>query len=198
MCSGRVATSGAPRTALSLASTAYVLRSGGALSYAALLHCNRCDKPSIHCSYALFTSTHHGVFIRERMIMPLQCSPPGQFATLLNGAFKCEPCKPGYYRSGDASPENNVCVPIPAGKSGCEMPLPLDCLHSMMRVQQTHNCVFVSRFFLPCQPNRIPRKGRDWHSRAFRDFAMFVGHILILGRGSHRCGWYQHRCPHAS
>ena len=43
------------------------------------------------------------------------CSLLGQYAALLNGTYACMPCKPGYYRSGDASPSNNVCRPIPAG-----------------------------------------------------------------------------------
>lgn len=48
--------------------------------------------------------------------MPGVCSSPGQYA-LDNGdgTFTCTACKSGYYRSGDATPENNVCKPIPAG-----------------------------------------------------------------------------------
>ena len=45
----------------------------------------------------------------------LRCSPAGQYAKLVSGTYVCTACKANYYRSGDASPNNNVCRPIPAG-----------------------------------------------------------------------------------
>ena len=45
----------------------------------------------------------------------LRCSPAGQYAKLVSGTYVCTACKANYYRSGDASPRNNVCRPIPAG-----------------------------------------------------------------------------------
>ena len=41
------------------------------------------------------------------------CSPAGTYAK--NATGPCEPCAKFYYRTGDASPSNNVCNRIPAG-----------------------------------------------------------------------------------
>ena len=46
------------------------------------------------------------------------CSDPGTYAGM-NGTDTwntCLPCADGYYRSGDASANNNVCRKIPGGK----------------------------------------------------------------------------------
>jgi len=46
--------------------------------------------------------------------IPWSCSPAGSF---LEGPTKvCELCPLDTYRSGDATPENNVCKPVPAGE----------------------------------------------------------------------------------
>jgi len=43
------------------------------------------------------------------------CSGAGKYAKLDGGWYKCTDCDAGTYRSGDASPTNNVCLAIPAG-----------------------------------------------------------------------------------
>ena len=50
------------------------------------------------------------------LLPPLHCcSPAGQYAKLVSGTYVCTACKANYYRSGDASPNNNMCLPVPAG-----------------------------------------------------------------------------------
>lgn len=46
-----------------------------------------------------------------------RCSTPGKYATKvgMSAYHTCEPCAEGYYRSGDSSPYNNVCLKIPDG-----------------------------------------------------------------------------------
>lgn len=42
---------------------------------------------------------------------PTSCSGPGTYSD----GTACQPCADGYFRSGDATPDNNVCKAIPAG-----------------------------------------------------------------------------------
>ena len=51
------------------------------------------------------------------MLPALACSEPGTIATVVapNAYKTCKPCDEGYYRSGDASANNNACKQIPAG-----------------------------------------------------------------------------------
>ena len=39
------------------------------------------------------------------------CSPAGEYEK----DNACEACRDGWYRSGESTPDNNVCKPIPAG-----------------------------------------------------------------------------------
>ncbi len=47
----------------------------------------------------------------------LNCSQPGTVSAIVapNTYATCNSCQDGFYRSGDASLNNNVCKPIPAG-----------------------------------------------------------------------------------
>lgn len=47
------------------------------------------------------------------LLPPLPCSPSGTF--LPDDTAACELCPEDTYRAGDATPENNVCKPVPAG-----------------------------------------------------------------------------------
>lgn len=61
-----------------------------------LTHARPCKSADLLCS---FTS--------------LPCSPSGTF--LPDDTAACELCPEDTYRAGDATPENNVCKPVPAG-----------------------------------------------------------------------------------
>jgi hypothetical protein len=54
---------------------------------------------------------------------PFACSPAGTFLT--PGDQGCQTCPDDSYRTGDATPENNECKPIPPGAfaASCAAPL---------------------------------------------------------------------------
>lgn len=58
------------------------------------------------------------IFLMVCISLLTRCSPPGTFATILAPRLyaTCEPCADGFYRSGDASSNNNACRQIPAGE----------------------------------------------------------------------------------
>ena len=55
---------------------------------------------------------------------PSFCSPAGTWQDTSNNALACKSCTaypdigPGSYRTGDATPENNECKPVPSGACG--------------------------------------------------------------------------------